>query len=1033
MEKSKPVGKNLKLSLCAQPTQKSRVGKSIVSSNSDGPPSCKIPVLIDNQRSEKSYVSRKRQLRSVLNYEQTAQTTSSNKLKMATFNVRSICNKPFDIFDLVLENNYDIFALTETWLHSEGDDMIIADMKPPGFNFLHVPRQTRGGGVGILYKSFLNVTLVQSNFCHFKSFEVLETFCQLYNLRIIIIYRPPPSQANNMSTADFLLEFGDYLQTINASSGKLIITGDFNLHLDNSSDGHVKSFNSLLSSTNIIQSVQDPTHQAGHVIDLVLSRSYENLIEDVSVSDVQLSDHFIVQFYIIVQSTSRSDSKTIFQRNFKNLDIDQFKSDLTQDLLPLFESNYQCASDPVCVFNNILCNLLDRKIPTRSRKIKTKHVSCPWFNSEIKQSIKLRRKYERQWRKHKLVVYKDQYKQQCKVVSTLISNAKKGYFRGIFDKTTDSRKMFSAVDKLLNKDDKRVFPIDVHNTELCEEFSNYFIQKVQNISASFPHVDCSFNHVSTCHNNSVHTCLYNFGTFSEEEIRHIILASPSKHCDLDPLPTWLLKMCCSELLPAISYIVNFSVNSSSVPDKLKLAYVTPVPKKVCVSPTDFKSFRPISNLPFLSKVLERAILSRLNIYLHENNLMDENQSAYRTGYSVETALCRVQNDILCALDKNRIVLLVLLDLSAAFDTVNHHILCRILHDEFGIHGSALKWFESYLYKRVQCVKINQSISSPKNLSTGVPQGSVLGPVLFTMYTASLGKLIKSHGINYHFYADDTQLYIDCDINDLDYAYQKLQLCISDVCAWMIDHHLKLNEEKTEFVVFSTKRKSIIPYKPIAIGKSSIYPSESARNLGVYFDKFMNFDHHLNKVCRSANYQLRKISLMRKYLNKKSAETLIHAFISSKLDSCNSLLFGLPKGNLYRLQRIQNSAAKIISGAGKRDHITPILRELHWLPISSRIQFKILLLTFRAINNGSPSYISDLVEPYVPNRQLRSTNCNLLVCPMVLRKSYGERSFAYAAPFLWNNLPLSIKQSNSITIFKKRLKTYLFMQHFDCVM
>ena len=157
------------------------------------------------------------------------------------------------------------------------------------------------------------------------------------------------------------------------------------------------------------------------------------------------------------------------------------------------------------------------------------------------------------------------------------------------------------------------------------------------------------------------------------------------------------------------------------------------------------------------------------------------------------------------------------------------------------------------------------------------------------------------------------------------------------------------------------------------------------------------------------------------------------FISSKLDSCNSLLFGLPKGNLYRLQRIQNSAAKIISGACKRDHITPILRELHWLPISSRIQFKILLLTFRAIKNGSPSYISDLVEPYVPNRQLRSTNCNLLVCPMVLRKSYGERSFAYAAPFLWNNLPLSIKQSNSITILKKRLKTYLFMQHFDCVM
>jgi aerobic-type carbon monoxide dehydrogenase small subunit (CoxS/CutS family) len=355
----------------------------------------------------------------------------------------------------------------------------------------------------------------------------------------------------------------------------------------------------------------------------------------------------------------------------------------------------------------------------------------------------------------------------------------------------------------------------------------------------------------------------------------------------------------------------------------------------------------VSNLSFVSKVLEKVVDSQLRTYLSHHNLLEPFQSAYRKGHSTETALIRVQNDILCSLGNQHVVLLVLLDLSAAFDTVDHRHLLSIL-EELGIQGSALQWFASYLLNRSQIVNIDGAKSEPKLLNCGVPQGSVLGPTLFTIYTTSLGHLLRQHGISYHLYADDTQLYLTCKPEEVDCAVEKLEDIIASVQSWMCKHHLKLNSDKTEFLVISSKPVSK-KLKPVHMNINShiIEPTSMARNIGVIMDSHMSMESHVSSICKAAYFHIRNISRLKKYLDKDSLETIIHAFISSKLDYCNSLLCGISAAQLSRLQRIQNVAARILTGTPKSDHITPVLSSLHWLPIDQRIKFKIITLVHKA--------------------------------------------------------------------------------------
>ena len=335
---------------------------------------------------------------------------------------------------------------------------------------------------------------------------------------------------------------------------------------------------------------------------------------------------------------------------------------------------------------------------------------------------------------------------------------------------------------------------------------------------------------------------------------------------------------------------------------------------------------------------------------------------------------------------------------------------------------------SYLTKRSQCVSIDGVQSAALELPYGVPQGSVLGPLLFCSYTTQLGQIIRKHGLQFHIYADDTQIYLAFNVNDAEHAIQRLEQCVRQIRSWMVTNKLKLNDDKTDFIMISSpyNAKEINGLK-IKIGDETISTSKSVRNLGVVFDCIFNMENHITSVCQSCYFHLRNIGTIRPYLNNEIAAQIIHSFVTSKLDYCNSLLYGLTEKSLSRLKKIQNTAVRIITRYNTRDHINPHLKTLHWLPVHLRIDFKILLTTFKILNDLAPSYLCELLKYKTTPRCLRSESKHELDVPRTRTTSYGDRAFSVIAPILWNKLPDDIRLETDLSTFKTKLKTHLFDQ------
>ena len=418
-------------------------------------------------------------------------------------------------------------------------------------------------------------------------------------------------------------------------------------------------------------------------------------------------------------------------------------------------------------------------------------------------------------------------------------------------------------------------------------------------------------------------------------------------------------------------------------------------------------------------------MKQIQEYLSDNNLHSPLQSAYRQFHSVETALVRVQNDVLLALDQRKEALLVLLDFSSAFDTIDHGILIDRLKHRFGLDGVVLKWLTSYLFERSHVVKVRGALSNPVVTGCGVPQGSVIGPLLYTLYSAPIADIVSSHGLSSMLYADDTQIYVTYSAGDQQAAILKINNCLRDIVSWACVNKLKINADKTELIHFSSRfRTSIIPASA-EINGLNISEKATARNLGVHMDHHLLLKDHLKITCRSAMSAIRKIGQIRNFLDKKTTEKLIHAFVSSRIDWCNALLFGLPEKDIKKLQIVQNSAARLVERAKGRDPVTPMLRRLHWLPVQERIVYKILMLCHKVITHKSPTYLFDIISSYLPVRSLRSSNKNYLTLPTTSTHTYGSRAFSSAAPVLWNKLPDHLRGVGGTDSFGRALKTYLF--------
>jgi len=947
-------------------------------------------------------------------------------VSLGLLNVQSVSNKTAIITKTILEHHLDIFCAVETW-HDGADSPSLIACTPPNYKFIEKARirdhhsslklNTNHGGICVFLRSTFRVRAI--NLPNYKTMEALalSVHGSVLATTLITLYRP----GSQSVTSTFFEEFSDLLDRC-SSSNRCILVGDINIHLDICESSTSIQFQSLIRSFGLVECVnKSPTHVHHHQLDVFITNQ-EIQPPVINVDPPIISDHsLIIATYIVAKTSTPPDRPRVLRRKWRSFDIDRFTDDLlSSDLV----SNPP--DDNVDKFFNsydeTLRNLLDKHAPQILVTDYSRPAS-PWFDTEC-HLIKVRtRKLEKQYRSHPNSINKMAWRSQFRRQRILFELKSNTYWKFTIQSAAgNSKSLWSKLQCLL-----RVPSTDVKSTDhTADKFADFFQQKIDSIrqtTSSAPAPEIS--------KRTIPNVLDTFSPVTSSEVHQLLKRSANKQCTSDPIPTWLVKRVGSVISPVIAAMCNKSFEQKVFPNLHKNAVVNPLLKKSTLDPSDLASYRPISNLSFVSKIIERLVNRRLSFHIDSQSLLPSTQSAYRTNFSTETALLRVHNDLVNAIDRGQIAGLVLLDLSAAFDTVNHSVLHEVFSERFGITGDALQWLLSYLQDRTQVVKLGESRSSNRKLICGVPQGSVLGPKQFIAYIGDVTEVFNNNGVHYHGYADDMQGLQSCPPAQLLTATNSFKNLITNVHDWCSSRGLQLNPLKTELIWFgsSTNLNCITPENSriIVDQLTTIDPVHAVRDLGVFLDSELSMHDHISRVTRDCFYQLRRLRQIRRHLNLDVMKCLICSFVLSRLDYCNALLAGLSAASLRPLQRVQNAAARLILGLKWSDHITPALKELHWLPVEQRISYKLCIMVHKCLHNQCPDYLCELFTNIsdIPTRStLRSASDGKLNVPRT-RLHFGERAFAVAGAQEWNSLPTELRSINDFLIFKAKLKTHFF--------
>ena len=918
------------------------------------------------------------------------------------------------------DKNIDIAAFCETWL-TDINTPTTAIIKSFGYKIHHDFRKgKKGGGTALVYNSVLTMSYLQSS-ATFTTFEYTAASIKTVTgtkVVFVSLYRP------GSLTSIFFQELDKLLSDILVKCDCLIFAGDLNIHFENKKDKLVQKTLDLFLSYGLNHQVNVPTHIAGGTLDQIFCFSVKNQLQCmVTVDDINRlgSDHYPV-YCDFSLAFEKKYFKDITYRQTKTMDKDKFSDDLVAIVSSIDITDIKTADmgESVKCLGDICTELLDEHAPLVSKRVSVID-TAPWFDNEYRDYRKLRRKAEA--KAHKLdataedkALYKD-ISIEC---SNLADLKKKQYFKNMVNNSGGNpRTLWQLVNKNLDRKQSNPLPDYTYDlAELASDFNSYFTDKIDKIRSHMD--DTSVLDSSGGHNEN--TCFWQtFEPATMEELDEIINEAGIKCSPSDILPLTVLKDNLHILQPLILEIVNASLSQGSM-DGVKLADIIPLLKSNSLDPNVLKNFRPVSNLTFLGKLIERVVLRRLDEHLTRNSLHCPEQSAYKKNFSTETLLVRIWNDLLVASDEKSATVVMMLDLSAAFDTVDHDLLLNILMREIGLRGTVLKWFESFLKGRSQRIRLGSTVSDEIVIKFGVPQGSVLGPVLFNLYIRSIYRFVQGLNFTVFGYADDHQILKKFKpINQGVTLLSQLKECFTGVKAWMRRYYLAMNDSKTQIIIFGpTSVLKDITVCGVNIGcDTTIRFVNTVKNLGIYMDAGLTMKDHVKELKRKCFLTLRNLNKIRFLLTTSQLKTIVNSLVVSCLDYCNALFSGISQQLMHQLQLIQNACAKAITRKFKHDHMDDDLAKLHWLNVRKRVVFKICLLSYKAVNGLAPAYLKEMFNYAHYGHTVR------LMVPYRSAKGYGDRSFSVIGPRFFNALPDSVKQSLSVDSFKSCLKTYLF--------
>lgn len=924
---------------------------------------------------------------------------SNSPLRLLNINVRSLLPS-FVNFTQLVNDTYDIICVTETWLKNEIPSDLIS---LPGYTFYRKDRQNRvGGGVGVYARSNFQCNIVDVNINNLNfEYLFLEVTFGVYRLAVITIYRPPQTKQSE------LVNFVDEIAPqILVNYDYSIITGDLNIDM-------LKP--NLLFSTlhdfGFHQLINEPTRVAS-TSTTCLDPIFVNSTAVVSKSgtiDSDISDHNRVPFCILNIKTNKNKHIFISIRDYKNLDLHDFENDLNNiNWNNIFY--IENINDKVRFLESNIVFLFNKHAPLKT--IRVSKPPAPWLTDNLKLIYKQRDKAVVRYKRDKTLNNWSHYKELRNFALASTRREKAAYIEKL-ERDKVSKKLWQGLRNLNIKNssnDNAKLPPTLCDPNAINDYFVSVFNKSQN---------CADN-TEYYMNNQFSDKKFEFHLVDQLTIKKIIHNIRSNASGCDGITLQMLQCCLPQILDHITNVVNSCLEAGYFPQPWRESIVCPIPK--VSNPEALQDLRPISLLPVVSKVLERVVYVQLSQYLIKNNILPVHQSGFREGHSTTTALLSITDNIARALDKKLAAILIALDYSKAFDVIDHDLLVAKLKF-YGCDDIALSFFKSYLWRRTQRVRINCSYSDPKNIISGVPQGSILGPLLFLLYTCDLPASVKESEV-YQF-ADDTQMIYYFDPDDVETASGSISGDLGSIITYSTEHNLIINSNKTKVLLFSSEnhRPNIENNINIVISGDHLFFSENVKILGLNLDPSLRFREHIRVILQKCYLRLRLLYANKSILNFKTRKKLADSLVLSIINYCLIVYYPyLDQMSQQRLQRIQNACCRFVCGLRKFDRVSIHIYELKWLKVSFLFKFLLLSFMYRLFKNQVPKY---LLEKIIPRNQVHNINIrhNTLTMPHHSTALF-TRSYTFNVVSIYNqfrpNLHCSFHQ------FRKMYK-HLFLE------
>ena len=953
-------------------------------------------------------------------------TITSTDLSVIHMNCRSIENKKDNLINILdtfancaTPVSFQFVGVTETWLSR-------TDFSIPSYKFVSIPYK-RGGGIGMFVRNDMQYQLRDDLSCITDSHEMLfvesESDCRptrAKNCIIGVIYR------RHVSQDDFLSAVDNVLDKIYSENKNVILMGDFNsnlLHL--TCDGAVQDLYNTLVAQSLTPQITKPTRITEKSATLI-DHIWSNIANKARVSAcvyTEFSDHLPV-CSIYNTSVKYVEKTPLPRRSFSSKNVGLFKSMLEMKNWNCVLSSNDC-NEAYDMLYGILHSCFEEcfrlKTPT-SKKMCCKN---EWMTPGLLVSSRIKDKMYSKYLKCKNVYLKGikfiEYKEYRNIYNSLIRKTKKLYYLSKFDEANgDIKKTWEVIKSVLGSTRPQTKINEIHHNdkiskndlETADLFNEFFTSIAKETIGKIGKASTDYSRYLGAKNvNSI----FLIPTDETEILNIISKLSNKKSAGLDEISPNLLKSIAHIISKPLCHIANLMLSSGKFIDNLKHAKVVPIYKKN--DPSQAGNYRPISLLCTVSKVMERLIYNRLSDVMCKFGLLYPNQYGFRNRCSTQHAILEMSDRLRRSWENNETPMGIFIDLSKAFDCIDHSILLAKL-EHIGIRDVALNLISSYLSKRKQLVDINGSKSNFLDVTIGVPQGSILGPLLFLIY---INDLVQSTSIvNFIMFADDTSMLYNSSGNCL--PFDSLNEELDKVSDWFAANGLLVNASKSNVVIFKLKNKTPVHTGKVIINKSCLDIVNHVNFLGVEIDSKLNWTTHINKICTKISQNIGVLNRIKLIVPDFVLRILYNSLVLPYLNY-GLLAWGTAaKCHLNKLVVLQKRAVRVISFAKFKDHSGPLFKKHKILPLYDLYRYQGAIFVYDSLCNNLPPYFKNM---YVENSNIHSHNTrkssNIHIDNRKLVAS--SKSIRHQLPLLWNELPEDIKCITNRNRFKYKLKLH----------